>query len=376
MSIESSVTTVSGSAQLIEAASNELVTNEVATSEVAVTEVTSQDVVSADAVTSETTSSEVINEAATTSPASSPAPGSSKKRKKNKKQRKAAQSNQAQLAPVNPSTPVDSAKSQPKANRKPAPVLVESGQVHMGKVNGFVLGADKQTRMGVVLWFKGGDSAFMHVSQVGSYAPQERLDRLMRGDMVRVIVTVKPSEGKRRVRASEKALYFADTVKALQGGLAGVTGEVTKKLSVGALLKITTPGEAFGLVGLLLFKNIPGGQRALDGLVVGQSMQVDIVRARIDEEKDSLKLTLDAFGAQRREIENRFPVGISVNGTITNEVGDSYLLRLKSGEPCRLPKAALNGFNPEAVRAGRSLSAFVTGVDARGVILLSKVMPE
>jgi hypothetical protein len=372
MSNQTSVVSVSGNAQPIAAVSNESVSPEIiAASEVVVHEAISQEVVTGDVATSDTASSEVVTpETANVILASAPASGSRNKRRKNNKQRKAARNTQAQPATATPAT------ENPKATQKRGPVLVESGQVHLGKVSGFALGADKQTRTGVVLRFKGGDSAFMHVTQMGSASPQERLNRIVLGDMVQVTVTVKPGEGKRRVKASEKALYFADVVKALENGLAGVTGEVTKKLPIGVLLKVTTPGVAFGLVGLLSFKGIPGGQRALESIVVGKSMEVDVVRARIDVEKDLLRLSLDAFGAQRREIENRFPVGISISGNITNDIGDSFLLRLKSGELCKLPKAALNGFNPEALKVGRSVPAFVTGVDARGVILLSKVMPE
>jgi hypothetical protein len=165
-------------------------------------------------------------------------------------------------------------------------------------------------------------------------------------------------------------------LKSLEDGLAGITGEVIRKVNGGALLKLTTPGVAYGLVGMLLSKSVPGGQRALDSVKVGQSMEVDITRARVDEEKGLLRLSLDAFGAQRRELANRFPVGISINGNVISDAGDSILLRLKSGEPCKLSKKDLNGANPDALKVGRSTNAFVTGVDTHGVILLSKVMPE
>jgi hypothetical protein len=359
MSIETSNTPVSDNAQSIAATSNESPsTIDTVTSEVVASEIASPEV--------------VASEVAGNSPAAAPAKSSRSKRRRNNKQRKAAQNAQTQPAPATPATE----KPKSKVSHKHAPVLVVSGQVLQGRVSGFALGADKQTRVGAVLRFKGGDSAFMHVTKVGGHAPQDRLNRMLLGDMVQVTVTVKPGEGKRSVKASEKELYHAEILKALENGLAGITGEVIKKLPGGALLKLTTPGVAFGLVGMLLSKGVPGGVRALDSVKVGQSMEVDITRARVDEEKNLLRLSLDAFGAQRRELENRFPVGISVNGNVISDAGDSFLLRLKSGEPCKLPKTALNGFNPEAVKVGRSVSAFVTGVDTHSVILLSKVMPE
>ena len=363
MSIETSIIPVSDNAQSIAAASNDS---------------PSVEIVASDVVTSEIVSTEIVNtenvaaEAAVVSAAAVPAPSSRSKRRRNNKQRKAARNAQAQPAPATSATE----KPKSKASQKRPHVLVETGQVLEGRVSGFALGADKQTRVGVVLRFKGGDSAFMHWTSVGSFAPQERLNRMILGDMVQVTVTVKPGEGKRSVKASEKSLYHAEILKALEDGLAGLNGEVIRKVSGGILLKLTTPGVAFGLVGMLASRGIPGGVRALDSVKVGQSMEVDITRARVDEEKNLLRLSLDAFGAQRRELENRFPVGISINGNVISDAGDSFLLRLKSGESCKLPKAVLNGSNLDALKVGRSTNAFVTGVDERGVILLSKVMPE
>jgi ribosomal protein S1 len=324
------------------------------------------------AASNEAAEAAVTAPAAVSAPAPAPAKISRSKRRRNNKKRKAAINAQTQPAPAAPATE----KPKSKTNHKRSHVLVESGQVLDGRVAGFALGADKQTRVGVVLRFKGGDSAFMHVTQMGSHAPQDRLNRMLLGDTVQVTVTVKSGEGKRSVKASEKSLYHEGILKELEGGLVGITGEVIRKVSGGALLKLTTPGVAYGLVGMLLSKSVPGGARALDSVKVGKSMEVDITRVRVDEEKNVLRLSLNAFTAHRRELENRFPVGISINGNVVSDAGDSFLLRLKSGEPCKLSKSNLNGTHPDALKVGRSTNGFVTGVDAHGVILLSKVMPE
>ena len=265
---------------------------------------------------------------------------------------------------------------QHQSKKQPRPVvLVESGQVHSGKVAGFAMSSDKVTRTGVVLRFKGGDSAFMHSSQIGGHFPESRLNMMQVGDLVNVEVQVVAGE-KRKVKASEKLLFLDDVAKQLESGLSAQQGEVVNKSNIGAFVKITTPGAAFGFVGLLHFNSIPGGQRGLAALNVGKPIEVDISRARVDRERGVLKLTLDAFGSQRREIENRFPAGISVTVNVFKDNGDHYLMALKSGERCVLPKSLLNGFNADALKQGKSTSAFVTGVDARGIILLSKVMPE
>lgn len=266
--------------------------------------------------------------------------------------------------------------NQPSKKQNQPPVLVESGKTYTGKVSGFALADDKTTRIGVVLRFKGGDSAFMHITQVGSHFPESRLNMMQVGDMVNVEVTVKPGEGKRRVKASEKLLFLEDVAKALEGGLQGLSGECVNKSNIGAFVKIGTPGHAFGFVGLLHFNSIPGGQRGLGAIKVGQALNVDITKARVDRERGVLKLTLDAFGVQRRELEERFPAGSNVTANVFKDGGDSILLKLKSGELCLLPKSELNGVDPKSLKQGKSTTAYVTGVDSHGVILLSKVMPE
>jgi len=266
--------------------------------------------------------------------------------------------------------------AQPAQKNHRKVILVESGQVLMGRVSGFAMSDDKSSRTGVVLRFKGGDSAFMHSSQIGGHFPDSRLNMMQIGDMVKVEVTVKPGPGKRKVKASEKLLFLDDIAKQLEAGLQGVTGQCVNKSNIGAFVKIATPGPAFGFVGLLHFNSIPGGQYGLGVIELGSSIEVDITKARVDRERGVLKMTLDAFGTRRRELEGRFPAGISLSANVFKDGGDSILLKLKSGELCLLPKSLLNGVDVQSLKQGKSTNAFVTGVDAHGVILLSKVMPE
>ena len=49
---------------------------------------------------------------------------------------------------------------------------------------------------------------------------------------------------------------------------------------------------------------------------------------------------------------------------------------LKSGESCLLAKSQLDGADLKSLKPGASTKAFVTGVDVRGLLLLSKAMPE
>ena len=224
---------------------------------------------------------------------------------------------------------------QPQQKQRPAQstsprIPVQSGQIADGRVTGFTHSDDKSRREGILIRLDGGDNAFMDANQVGSNFPESRLNHIQLGDKIRVEVLVKSKKGKRTVKASEKFLFFDEVVRQLENGVLDVRGVVSNVSDIGAFIKIATPGPAYNFTGLLHFNSVPGGQKALAEFKPGKEVVVDITKARVDREKGVLKINLNGFGARRREIAARFPVGTHVTANVSKDSGDSFLLRLKS----------------------------------------------
>jgi ribosomal protein S1 len=254
-------------------------------------------------------------------------------------------------------------------------VLVQTGQIVDGIVTGFTSNErDSSKREGILIRLSNGERAFMRLNQVGSAHPESRIQHLRVGDKVRVEVTVVEEKRRRRVKGSERLLFFEEVAAKLAGGLHKVSGVCINKTRAGAFVQITTPGAAFNMVGLLHASNMEE-PADMGRIQVNQPMTVDILSARVDREKRVLRLSLGSHSERRHELEDRFPVGVELHARIVAEGKDSYELQLKGKEACVLPKTELADLDPETLVPGVSIKLYVTGVDANGAIVLSRSMP-
>lgn len=253
-------------------------------------------------------------------------------------------------------------------------VLVQSGQIVAGRVIGFITNErNRSKREGVLIRLENGERALMRANQVGGAYPESRLERFRPNDRVRVEVTV-TEEGQRRVKASERMLYFDEVAAQLADGLRNVSGVCVNKNRTGVLVKITTPGPAYNLIGLMHVSNMLESA-SMQRIQINQNLSVDIVSATVDRQNRLLRLSLASVNPRRQDIEDRFPVGVEVHARIVKVLDDAFELQLKGKELCLLPKTELDDLDPESLGLDVSLKLYVTGVDARGVILLSRTMP-
>lgn len=202
------------------------------------------------------------------------------------------------------------------------------------------------------------------------------------------VISIEPAQKKGDLRIGltligderrNRAQMVEDLASANESNSVPVTGEVVDIREYGAMIKIVE-GPGAGYRGLLHPRQVPGRTKEdrdgfIAGLQVGETLEVDIIKAEPSEKEGGLRISLSLVATKRREREaavaDAMESGQTFTGQAVKSMGGGFLIEFGS------PDALVTGLLPASKTPGGlklkgNVKVQIDSIDADGRITLTR----
>jgi small subunit ribosomal protein S1 len=211
----------------------------------------------------------------------------------------------------------------------------------------------------------GGFEGLVHISEVSwersqdlskAFEPGQKMDCLVLG------IERREPLRQSKISLSIKQIYANPwtTVAAVFAPGQTVQGTITRLANFGAFVQLIP-----GVEGLIHISEMSWEKRVRHpGDVVSEGQEVAVTILRVDQDKREISCSLkDAASDPWKNIEDRFPAGATVQGTVEQNTKFGFFVNLADGITGLLPFGNVGQDKKESIKVGASIEVAVESVD-------------